>query len=111
MKIEQPSQAKAEVTEKDDMSEVKQSPDAITDLEAFAEVAEKTATTIAEASRSKSSREKALEAAEKQQIEAEEKAVQEAEQEAQKIVVKAGITGAEKLMNDVETQSMKSMKI
>ena len=54
----------------------------------------------------KAAEEKALEEqAEKQaQIEAEEKAVQEAEQEEQKIVVKAGITGAEKLMNDVETR-------
>jgi hypothetical protein len=109
VKIEQPSQAKAEVTEKDDMSEVKQSPDADNfDLEAFAkEVAEKTATTIAmKQAEAKAAEEKALqEEAEKQaQVEAEEKAVQEAEQEAQKIVVKAGITGAEKLMNDVESR-------
>ena len=49
MKIEQSSQAKAEVTEKDDNVRRKQSPEADKfDLEAFAkEVAEKTATTIA----------------------------------------------------------------
>ena len=109
VKIEQPSQAKAEVTEKDDMSEVKQSPDAENfDLEAFAkEVAEKTATTIAmKQAEAKAAEEKALqEEAEKvAQVEAEEKVAQEAEQEAQKIVVKAGITGAEKLMNDVESR-------
>ena len=109
VKIEQPSQAKAEVTEKDDMSEVKQSPDADNfDLEAFAkEVAEKTATTIAmKQAEAKAAEEKAaMEAAEKAaEVEAEEKAAQEAEQEAQKIVVKAGITGAEKLMNDVESR-------
>ena len=109
VKIEQPSQAKAEVTEKDDMSEVKQSPDAENfDLEAFAkEVAEKTATTIAmKQAEAKAAEEKALqEEAEKvAQVEAEQKVAQEAEQEAQKIVVKAGITGAEKLMNDVESR-------
>ena len=109
VKIEQPSQAKAEVTEKDDMSEVKQSPDSENfDLESFAkEVAEKTATTIAmKQAEAKAAEEKAaMEAAEKAaEVEAEEKAAQEAEQEAQKIVVKAGITGAEKLMNDVETR-------
>ena len=109
VKIEQPSQAKAEVTEKDDMSEVKQSPDSENfDLESFAkEVAEKTATTIAmKQAEAKAAEEKAaMEAAEKAaEVEAEEKAAQEAEQEAQKIVVKAGITGAEKLMNDVESR-------
>ena len=52
----------------------------------------------------KAAEEKALaEQAEKQaQVEAEEKAAQEAKQEEQKTVIEAGLTGAERLMNDVE---------
>jgi hypothetical protein len=47
----------------------------------------------------------ALEAAEKSKAEAESlKASEEAKQEEQKTIVQAGLTGAEKLMNDVESR-------
>ena len=89
------------------MSEEKLSPEAESfDLESFAkDVAEKTATSIAmKQAEQKAAQEKVeAEAAEKAaEVEAEEKAAQEAKQEEQKVVVKAGLTGAEKLMNDVE---------
>ena len=54
----------------------------------------------------KAAKEKAeAEAAEKQaEAEAEEKAAQEAKQEEQKTVIEAGLSGAERLMSDVETR-------
>jgi HK97 family phage prohead protease len=105
VKIEQPSEEKSSSTETD-MSEKKESPETSIDLEAFAKkVAEDTAAKIAmKQAEQKAADEKAqVEAAEKQaQLEAEEKAVQEAKQEEQKTVIEAGLTGAERLMNDVE---------
>ena len=88
------------------MSEEKKTPEAGFDLESFAkEVAEKTATTIAmKQAEAKAAEEKAsTEAAEKQaEVEVQEKAVQEAKQEEQKSVIQAGLTGAERLIEDVE---------
>jgi HK97 family phage major capsid protein len=88
------------------MSEEKNSPEVAFDLESFAkEVAEKTATTIAmkQAEQKAADQKAEAEAAEKQaEVEATEKAVQEAKQEEQKAVIEAGLTGAERLMNDVE---------
>jgi len=105
VKIEQPSEEKSSSTETD-MSEEKKSPEVAFDLESFAkEVAEKTATTIAmkQAEQKAADQKAEAEAAEKQaEVEATEKAVQEAKQEEQKAVIEAGLTGAERLMNDVE---------
>ena len=103
VKIEQPSEEKSSSTETD-MSEEKKSPEVAFDLESFAkEVAEKTAASIA----MKQAEQKAKESAEleeKQAVEAEEKAAQEAKQEETKTIVEAGLSGAEKLMNDLETR-------
>ena len=105
VKIEQPSEEKSSKMETD-MSEEKKSPETSIDLEAFArEVAEKTATSIAmKQAEAKAAQEKAqAEAAEKQaEVEAEEKAVQEAKQVETKTIIEAGLSGAEKLMSDVE---------
>ena len=105
VKIEQPSEEKSSSTETD-MSEEKKSPETSIDLEAFAKkVAEDTAAKIAmKQAEQKAADEKAqAEQAEKQaQVEAEEKAVQEAKQEEQKTIIEAGLTGAERLMDDVE---------
>ena len=107
VKIEQPSEEKSSSTETD-MSEEKKSPETSIDLEAFArKVAEDTATKIAmKQAEQKAADEKAqAEAAEKAaEVEANEKAAQEAEQEKTKTIVEAGLTGAEKLMNDLETR-------
>jgi len=107
VKIEQPSEEKSSSTETD-MSEEKKSPETSIDLEAFAKkVAEDTAAKIAmKQAEQKAADEKALtEAAEKQaEVEANEKAVQEAKQEETKTIVEAGLTGAERLMNDLETR-------
>jgi HK97 family phage major capsid protein len=88
------------------MSEEKKSPETSIDLEAFAKkVAEDTAAKIAmKQAEQKAAEEKALqEQAEKQaEVEANEKAVQEAKQDEQKTIIEAGLTGAERLMNDVE---------
>ena len=99
--IEQSSEAKADKTETI-MSEEKKTPVSPEfDLEAFAkQVADQTATSIA----MKQAEQKAAEQAEaKAQADADvaEKAEVQAEQEKQKIVVKAGISGAEALINDV----------
>ena len=99
--IEQSSKAQADKTETI-MSEEKKTPVSPEfDLEAFAkQVADQTATSIA----MKQAEQKAAEQAEtKAQADADvaEKANVEAEQEKQKIVVKAGISGAEALINDV----------
>jgi HK97 family phage prohead protease len=87
------------------MSEEMKAPEGF-DLDAFAkEVAEKAATKLAmQQAESKAAEEKAAkEAAEKAAlVEAEQKAQIEAEQEKQKEVVVSVMTGAEKLMGDVE---------
>ena len=103
VKIEQPSEEKSSSTETD-MSEEKKSPETSIDLEAFArKVAEDTATKIAmKQAEAKAAEEKAQQEA--IQVEAEQKAAQEAEQEKTKTIVEAGLTGAEKLMNDLETR-------
>ena len=107
VKIEQPSEEKSSSTETD-MSEEKKSPEVAFDLESFAkDVAEKTATTIAmKQAEQKAAEQKAeAEQAEKQaEVDAQEKAVQEAKQDEQKAVIEAGLSGAERLMNDVETR-------
>ena len=104
VKIEQPSEEKSSSTETD-MSEEKNSPETSFDLESFAkDVAEKTATTIAmkQAEQKAADQKAEAEAAEKAaEVEAQEKAVQEAKQDEQKAVIEAGLSGAERLMNDV----------
>ena len=100
-KIEQSSEAKADKTETI-MSEEKKTPVSPEfDLEAFAkQVADQTATSIA----MKQAEQKAndeMEAKAQADADVAEKAEVEAEQEKQKIVVKAGISGAEALINDV----------
>ena len=105
VKIEQPSGEKSQKMETK-MSEEKKTPEAGFDLEAFArDVAEKTATSIAmRQAEAKAAEEKAkLEAVQKaESLEAEEKVAQEAKQEEQKSVVTSVITGAERLISDVE---------
>jgi len=105
VKIEQPREEKSS-TKETDMSEEKKSPEVAFDLESFAkQVAEKTATSIAmKQAEQKAAEQKAQqEAAEKQhEVEAEQKAVQEAKQEEQKTIIEAGLSGAERLMSDVE---------
>ena len=107
VKIEQPSEEKSSSTVTD-MSEERKSPETSIDLEAFAKkVAEDTATKIAmKQAEQKAADEKAqTEAAEKQaEVEANEKAVQEAKEIETKTIVEAGLTGAERLMNDLETR-------
>jgi HK97 family phage prohead protease len=105
-KIEQSSEAKADKTETKMSDEKTVSPEF--DLEAFAkEVAEKTATSIAmKQAEQKAAEQKAqAEAAEKAATaEAEQKAAEEAEMEKTKTIIKSGLTGAEKLIQDVETR-------
>ena len=107
VKIEQPSEEKSSSTETD-MSEEKKSPEVAFDLESFAkDVAEKTATTIAmkQAEQKAADQKAEAEHAEKQaEVDAEVKAAQEAKQDEQKAVIEAGLSGAERLMNDVETR-------
>jgi Lhr-like helicase len=91
-----------------DMSEEKMNPETSPefDLDKFAqEAAEKAVAQYAmKQAELKAAEDKAkVEAAEKAaEVEAEEKAVQEAKQEEQKSVIEAGLSGAEKLMSDVE---------
>jgi HK97 family phage prohead protease len=105
VKIEQPSEEKSSSMETD-MSEEKKSPETSIDLDAFAkEAAEKAVAKYAmQQAELKAAEEKAQqEQAEKQaQVEAEQKAAQEAKEQEQKTVIEAGLTGAERLMNDVE---------
>jgi HK97 family phage prohead protease len=103
VKIEQPSEEKSSSMETD-MSEEKKSPEVAFDLESFAkEVAEKTATSIAmKQAEQKAKEQKEME--EKSSVEAAEVAAQEAKQEETKTIVQAGLTGAEKLMSDLETR-------
>jgi len=90
------------------MSNEKQSPESNFDLEAFAKkVAADTAAEIAmKQAESKAAEQKAAEeAAQKATDEAEVlKANEVADQEKTKTIVEAGLTGAEKLMNDVESR-------
>ena len=105
-KIEQSSEAKADKTETKMSDEKTVSPEF--DLEAFAkEVAEKTATSIAmKQAEQKAAEQKAqAEAAEKAaEAEAEQKAAEEADIEKTKTIIKSGLSGAEKLIQDVETR-------
>ena len=100
-KTEQPGAANADNMEKD-MSNDNSSPEF--DLKAFAEeVAKKTATTIA----MQQAEQKAKDDAELQksaELEAEAKAVQDAKEDEQKTIIEAGLSGAEKLVNDVEAR-------
>ena len=107
VKVEQPSGEKSQTMETN-MSEEKKTPEVSPefDLDKFAsEAAEKAVAQYAmKQAELKAAEEKAAtEAAEKAAaVEAEAKAVQEAKQEEQKSVIQAGLTGAERLMNDVE---------
>ena len=105
--VEQPSGEKSQKMETT-MSEEKMNPETSPefDLDKFAaEAAEKAVAQYAmKQAELKAAEEKAQkEQVEKQaQTEAEEKAVQEAKQEEQKSVIEAGLSGAERLMSDVE---------
>ena len=107
VEIEQPNGAIAQEMETN-MSNEKQAPVSKPefDLEAFAKkVAEDTAASIAmKQAEQKAAEQKAAEEAEaKAAQEAKvQKAAEEAKQEEQKTIVQAGLSGAEKLMNDVE---------
>ena len=106
VEIEQPSTAKA--TTETNMSKEKQSPESNPEfnLESFAaEAAEKAVAQYAmkQAELKAAEQKAAEELAEKATEEAEvQKASEEAKQEEQKTVIQAGLTGAEKLMSDVE---------
>jgi HK97 family phage prohead protease len=104
VKIEQPSEAKADKTEtimsEESKTEAPESPEF--DLEAFAkEVAEKTATTIAMKQAEQKAADEA-EAAEQATKAAQEATDLEAKQDEHKTIVTSVMTGAEKLMTDVE---------
>jgi len=105
--VEQPSGEKSQTMETN-MSEEKKTPEVSPefDLDKFAkDAAEKAVASYAmKQAELKAAEEKAaMEAAEKAaEVEANEKAVQEAKQEEQKSVIEAGLSGAERLMSDVE---------
>ena len=105
VKVEQPSGEKSQKMETD-MSEEMKTPESNFDLEKQAnELAEKAIAKFAmQQAEEKAAKEAAeAEAAEKAaKVEAEEKAAQEAKQEEQKTIVQAGLSGAERLMEDVE---------
>ena len=105
--VEQPRREESHNMETN-MSNEKQSPESNFDLEAFAKkVAADTAAEIAmKQAESKAAEQKAAEeAAQKATDEAEVlKANEVADQEKTKSIVEAGLTGAEKLMNDVESR-------
>ena len=106
VKVEQPSGEKSHKMETD-MSNEKMTPEAEGfDLDAFAkEAAEKAVAEYAmKQAEAKAAEEKAQkEQAEKQaQVEAEEKAAQEAKQDEQKRIVKSSLSGAERLISDIE---------
>ena len=109
VEIEQPSTAKAKEMETN-MSKEKTSPESNPEfnLESFAaEAAEKAVAQYAmKQAELKAAEQKAAdEAAQKATEEAEvQKASEEAKQEEQKTVIQAGLTGAEKLMSDVESR-------
>ena len=100
VKIEQPSGDKSLNSEKT-MSEDNKTPESF-DLEAFAKkVAEDTAMKI-QMQQAEQKAKEAAEAEEKSAEEAEMKAAEESKQEEQKSVVTSVMTGAEKLVSDVE---------
>jgi len=105
--VEQPRREESHNMETN-MSNEKQSPESNFDLDAFAKkVAADTAAEIAmKQAESKAAEQKAAEeAAQKATDEAEVlKANEKADQEKTKTIVEAGLTGAEKLMNDVESR-------
>ena len=109
VEIEQPSTAKAKEMETN-MSKEKKSPESNPEfnLESFAaEAAEKAVAQYAmkQAELKAAEQKAAEEAAQKASDEAEvQKASEEAKQEEQKTVIQAGLTGAEKLMSDVESR-------
>ena len=109
VEIEQPNGAIAQETETN-MSKEKTSPESKPefDLDSFAaEAAEKAVAAYAmkQAEQKAAEQKAAEEAAEKAAQEAEtQKAAEEAKQEEQKTIVQAGLSGAEKLMNDVESR-------
>ena len=101
VEIEQPSEEKSSILEKNMSEDNKTTPEGF-DLEAFAkQVAEDTAAKIAMNQAEQKAKE-AAEAEEKSVEEAEVKAAEEAKQEEQKTVVTSAMTGAEKLISDVE---------
>jgi len=101
VEIEQPSEEKSSILEKNMSEDNKTTPEGF-DLEAFAkQVAEDTAAKIAMQQAEQKAKE-AAEAEEKSVEEAEVKAAEEAKQEEQKTVVTSVMTGAEKLISDVE---------
>ena len=101
VEIEQPSEEKSSILEKNMSEDNKTTPEGF-DLEAFAkQVAEDTAAKIAMQQAEQKAKE-AAEAEEKSVEEAEMKAAEEAKQEEQKSVVTSVMTGAEKLISDVE---------
>ena len=109
VEVEQPSQAQAKEMETN-MSNEKQSPESNPEfnIESYAkEAAEKAVASYAmkQAEQKAAEQKAAEEAAEKAAKEAEvQKASEEAKQEEQKTIVQAGLSGAEKLMSDVETR-------
>ena len=101
VEIEQPGEEKSSKLEKNMSEDNKTTPEGF-DLEAFAkQVAEDTAAKIAMQQAEQKAKE-AAEAEEKSVEEAEVKAAEEAKQEEQKTVVTSVMTGAEKLVSDVE---------
>ena len=101
VEIEQSSEEKSSILEKNMSEDNKTTPEGF-DLEAFAkQVAEDTAAKIAMQQAEQKAKE-AAEAEEKSVEEAEVKAAEEAKQEEQKTVVTSVMTGAEKLISDVE---------
>jgi len=103
VEVEQPKGELSQETEKSMSNDKNITPESF-DLEAFAKkVAEDTATKIAMQQAEQKAKAQA-DADEKSAVEAEQKAVEEAKQEEQKQVVTSVITGAEKLMSDVETR-------
>ena len=109
VEIEQPSTAKAKEMETN-MSKENKSPESNPEfnLESFAaEAAEKAVAKYAmkqaelKAAEQKAAEEAAQKAAEEAEVQ---KASEEAKQEEQKTVIQAGLTGAEKLMSDVESR-------
>ena len=101
VEIEQPSEEESSILEKNMSEDNKTTPEGF-DLEAFAkQVAEDTAAKIAMQQAEQKAKE-AAEAEEKSVEEAEMKAAEEAKQEEQKTVVTSVMTGAEKLVSDVE---------
>tara|TARA_R110001592_G_scaffold121512_5_gene327214 strand:- start:15590 stop:17626 length:2037 start_codon:yes stop_codon:yes gene_type:complete len=103
VEVEQPQGELSQETEKSMSNDKNITPESF-DLEAFAKkVAEDTATKIAMQQAEQKAKAQA-ETEKSEAAEAEQKAVDQAKQEEQKQVVTSVITGAEKLMSDVETR-------